>query len=495
MNPSMNTRFLVVLLALCIYGVGCATQGVVKVYETPPPSIPSSDNKLFAKALAAQNAGRVDEALKRWQRFLALHPNSFEAHNNLGLVYYTENQVSQALHEFEAAYRLEPVSEKIRKNLSRALKFQADLQYESKEYRRVIRNLKRLKEVSPPKEQQGLDIKIEKVEDAIYERVQRADTKRAYQDFIRHYPDGLNAEAARKRIQQLDSRRSETSTLDDAVPISLDSGTLGGEAAEAVRPEAEQDSIFEENVLPEPFLADIEEEEIVIEEEVFPLPVLPEALPSSEVDTLSAVQRDPDWSLNDFSSAAETLMPLPDSETLIEVEGMAISMPSHQVTPMAPEPWPEIMQEATELLEEPELLVKPEAIPDAVVLAPAVVAPEPVAASQEVEPRETAKLALSESIVRIQVDSYLNVRAVPSTQGKIVGKLNNGDERPLLGEKPHWFQIELADGLTGWVHRKFARKLNRQSLPSVDPSGFNSEDWNPRIQPVVISIFNNRHSG
>lgn len=279
MNSLMNKRFLVILLALFIYGTGCATQGVVKVYETPPPSIPSSDNKLFAKALAAQNAGRVKEALQRWQRFLALHPSSFEARNNLGLLYYTENQVSQALHEFEVAYRLEPISEKIRKNLSRALKFQADLQYESKEYRRVIRNLKRLKEVSPPKEQQGLDIKIERVEDAIYEQVQQADTKRAYQDFIREYPEGLNADAAKKRILQLDSRSSKTSTLDDAVPISLHSGVLGAEP-ETVQPGAEPDSIFEEDVLPEPSAPEIVEEEVLIEEEVLPLPVLPDELPA-----------------------------------------------------------------------------------------------------------------------------------------------------------------------------------------------------------------------
>jgi len=134
-----------------------------------------------------------------------------------------------------------------------------------------------LKEVSPPKEQQGLDIKIEQVEDAIYEQVQQADTKRAYQDFIREYPEGLNADAAKKRMRQLDSRSSKTSTLDDAVPISLHSGVLGAEP-EAVQPGAGPDSIFEEDVLPELSAPEIVEEEVLIEEEV--LPVLPDELPA-----------------------------------------------------------------------------------------------------------------------------------------------------------------------------------------------------------------------
>lgn len=474
MNFLMNTRFPVILLALFIYGTGCATQNVIKVYETPPPSIPSSDNRLFAKALAAQNAGRVKEALQRWQRFLALHPSSFEARNNLGLLYYTENQVSQALHEFEVAYRLEPISEKIRKNLSRALKFQADLQYESKEYPRVIRNLKRLKEVSPPQEQQGLDIKIEKVEDAIYEQVQQADTKRAYQDFIRKYPDGLNADAAKKRILQLDSRSSKTSTLDDAVPISLHSGVLGAEP-EASQPGVEPDSIFEEDVLPEPSAPEIMEEEVLIEEEV--LPVLPEALPAAEVETLSAVQMDSDLPANDFS---------PAPETLIKIEG--VEFPISANPEAASEPWPEIIQEDTELLEEPEPLVIPEATQDAGAAPPA----EPMAASQEFEPRETAKLAVSEWKIRIQVETYLNVRAWPSTQSEIVGTLRDGDERPWLSENPHWFKIEFADGRTGWVHRNFARKLNKQSLPAVAPSGFMIDGGRPRIQPVAM--FSNRRS-
>ena len=497
MNSLMNKRILVILLTLLIYGMGCATQGAIKVYEVPPPSIPTADNKLFAKALAAQNAGQVKVAIKQWKRFLARHPNSFEARNNLGMVYYTENQVTQALQEFDTAYRLEPISEKIRKNLSRALAFQADLLYESKEYDRVIRNLKRLKEVSPPKEQQGLDIKMEQVEDAIYEQVQRADTARAYEDFIRKYPIGLNADAAKKRLLQLSSKSSKTITLEGAMPVSPRSGLLTDGGPEG--PGEEQAVIHEENSLPEPPAMETMDEEMVIEEEIVPPSILPDEMSSSRTETLADIQRDPNLSSNDFSAPAEALNTLPGTEALMAVAGMEAPIPLDQVVEVESESWPATIQEYTSTIEEPEFLVtpqflaEPEAIQDEVMLQTPVMAPFEIA--EEFDPVETAQLTLRESKIRIQVDTFLNVRAAPSTKGKIVGQLNNGEERPLLSEKSHWFQIEFAEGRTGWVHRKFARKLKIQSLPSVAPSGFNSGDRDPRIPSVAFTGFNYRRSG
>ena len=157
------------------------------------------------------------------------------------------------------------------------------------------------------------------------------------------------------------------------------------------------------------------------------------------------------------------------------------------------------MQEDTPTIEEPEFLVtpqllaEPEVIQDEVMVQTPVMAPFEIAG--EIDPVETAQLTLRESKIRIQVDTFLNVRAAPSTKGKIVGQLNNGEERPLLSEKSQWFQIEFAEGRTGWVHRKFARKLKIQSLPSVEPSGFNSGDRDPRIPSVAFTGFNNRRSG
>ncbi len=476
----MNKRILVILLTFLI-GMGCASRGVIKVYEVPPPSIPTADNKLFAKALAAQNAGQVEVAIKQWKRFLARHPNSFEARNNLGMVYYTENRVSQALHEFDVAYRLEPVSEKIRKNLSRALTFQADLLYESKEYDRVIRNLKRLKEVSPPKEQQGLDIKMEQVEDDIYEQVQRADTTHAYEQFIRKYPSGLNAEAAKKRLLQLSARSSKTITLEGAMPVSPRSGLLTDGGPEG--PGEEQAVIHEENSLPEPPAMETMDEEMVIEEEIVPPSTVPDEMSSSQAETLAEIQRDPNLSASDFFAPAEALM---------DAEGMEAPISLDQVVEVESEPWPETSQEDTPTLEEPEFLAAPEVIQDEVTLQTAVMAPEPFMVAEEVGSVETEQLTVWESKIRIQVDSYLNVRAAPSTKGKIVGQLNNAEERPLLSEKSEWFQIEFTEGRTGWVHRKFARKLRIQSLPPVEPSGFNSGDRDSRILSVAFTGFNNR---
>ena len=557
MNPLMNRRISAILLTLLIYGMGCATQETIKVYEVPPPSIPTADNKLFAKALAAQNAGQVEEAVKQWKRFLSRHPNSFEARNNLGQVYYTENQVTQALQEFERAYRLEPVSEKIRKNLNRALKFQADLLYESKEYDRVIRNLKRMKQVSLPKERQGLDIKIEQVEDTIFEQVQRADTTRAYEEFISKYPEGLNAKAARKRLLQLTSKSSKATTLEDIVPISPGSGVLG-------LAEEEQAVILEENSLPETPVGEIIEETVLEEESVLPS-TPPDKMSASQAETLGedeAVEFEPWETLEGDApvleepelltkpkaiqdeitpeppAATEAVKPvetgtledivpispgsgvlglaeeeqavileensLPETpvgeiieETVLEEESVLPSTPPDKMSASQAEtlgedeavefePW-ETLEGDAPVLEEPELLTKPKAIQDEIT-------PEPPAATEAVKPVETAQLTLRESKIRIQVASHLNVRAAPSARGKIVGQLSNGDERPLLSEKPQWFQIEFTNGRTGWVFRKFARKLRIQSLPSTEPSGFNIDGRDPRIQSIASAGFSNRCS-
>ncbi len=224
----------------------------------------------------------------------------------------------------------------------------------------------------------------------------------------------------------------------------------------------------------------------MIEEEIAPPPTVLDEMSSSRADTLAEIQMDPNLFSNDFSAPAEVLM---------DAEGMEVPISLDQVVEVEPEPWPETIREDPLTLEEPEFLAAPEVIQDEVTLQTAVMAPEPFMVAEEVGLVETEQLTLRESKIRIQVDSYLNVRAAPSTKGKIVGQLNNGEERPLLSEKSQWFQIEFAEGRTGWVHRKFARKLKIQSLPSVEPSGFNSGDRDPRIPSVAFTGFNNRRSG
>jgi uncharacterized protein YgiM (DUF1202 family) len=51
---------------------------------------------------------------------------------------------------------------------------------------------------------------------------------------------------------------------------------------------------------------------------------------------------------------------------------------------------------------------------------------------------------------------WLRVRATPSTAGEEVAKVIPGETYPLLDSRNGWFQIELPEGLTGWVSGEYA---------------------------------------
>jgi uncharacterized protein YraI len=55
------------------------------------------------------------------------------------------------------------------------------------------------------------------------------------------------------------------------------------------------------------------------------------------------------------------------------------------------------------------------------------------------------------------------VRSEPVTASPAIGSLRRGAEFTARGEAKGWFKVELADGRSGWVYRRF--------LESVEPSG------------------------
>ena len=77
--------------------------------------------------------------------------------------------------------------------------------------------------------------------------------------------------------------------------------------------------------------------------------------------------------------------------------------------------------------------------------------------SNPVSPAEKADPVIQMVVVDIETGT-LNVRAAPSTSGKVVGQLKDGEARPFLDEINKWYRIEFKSGLTGWVSRQFARK-------------------------------------
>jgi len=69
---------------------------------------PELIKKTYAKALAAQQAGRLDEAEKAFKRLLKANPKLAEVQFNMGRIATARHQSAAAAGYFEAALRLKP---------------------------------------------------------------------------------------------------------------------------------------------------------------------------------------------------------------------------------------------------------------------------------------------------------------------------------------------------------------------------------------------------
>jgi len=207
----LNNKYIWPLCGALILALGaCAPKQLEPTYTTPPPEIQVEDNRLYIKALNAQKAGRYADAMDLWKVYLKRHPDSFRGHNNLGRVYYMEDKLGQAVQEFETALKLAPADPRIQQNLAEALRLQASLLYEDKKYDETIQRLVRLRDISNKKDKQGVQIRIEKVEDKIFEQVRGTDTLEGYREFVERYPDGLNADRARQRLKEMETHSMKT---------------------------------------------------------------------------------------------------------------------------------------------------------------------------------------------------------------------------------------------------------------------------------------------
>ena len=218
-----ESKHLIALLGVFALVIsGCASGGpkpTPQQFEAPETLAEEPDKKLFSQALMAQNEGQFDSAIKLWKSFLSKYPKSFEGHNNLGLVYYTQDMLSQALGEFETAYRLQRDDPRIRKNLARALRFKASMLHENRQYFETLEILARLELIVEPDEKQGIIFKQEQVEDQIFLQVIKADNASSYQEFIQRFPDGLNAVRAREYLEKNPNKVSSKGSKETAKPI------------------------------------------------------------------------------------------------------------------------------------------------------------------------------------------------------------------------------------------------------------------------------------
>jgi uncharacterized protein YgiM (DUF1202 family) len=233
-----ESKHLIALLGvLALIVSGCASgsskpqaQQTARQFDAPETVDAEPDKDLFSQALKAQNEGQFESAIQLWESFLSKHPESFEGHNNLGLVYYTQDMLSQSLREFETAYRLQRDDKIIRKNLARALRFKASMLHENREYFETLEILARLEQIVEPEEKQAILFKQEQVEDQIFLQVIKADNAASYQDFINRFPDGLNTVRAREYLGKNSNKKVSKKVTSNAKSW-ISSGKAGDAAS------------------------------------------------------------------------------------------------------------------------------------------------------------------------------------------------------------------------------------------------------------------------
>ncbi len=388
----------VFLIVLLFEIGGCATRSslVNPYFEMPPEHMPKVEVELYQRALRQLKNNHMEESIKLWKRFLEHNPRSFRGYNNLGMALYSSDQLVPSINAFEAALALEPFDLKIKDNLKRALKFQVTIQRENKEYEEAIVNLERVKKLTDePQKKEKEALKIETLQDLIYEQVKRANTIVDYEAFLAKYPDNpKNSDDARRQIAKMKPR--EKTPLEEFPERQGEMSMIPGK-----RPSSSM-----EETIPEAFVEPMESE---------PMETVPPAPPVRK-ESIEIVAQSPPAE-EEMSPEKAKMEPEPDQEETSE---------------------PVAMKQA-----EPE---KPPVDPDMEMRREKLAPPAPAPGAQ---PTRRAKI--------ITKRTSLRVREKPDPQSKVLAQVSKGSVVPIFQESKDWYQIEYQKGKKGWISRKYTQ--------------------------------------
>ena len=289
------------LITLILLVTACAT-APSQFFDSAPGRIPMSDQELFSRALAHQKKGQIEPAIGLWEKFLQKYPQSFEARNNLGLLHYSNDEITLAISQLKQGLNLEMSSVKIRENLTRALKVRVAILEENKEYDRAVVDLNRIAQLSPIEEQEKIERQIEGFEDKIFEQVKKSNLLEEYQGFLEKYPNSpRNSDEARlliKELQQIEEIKKE------------DPFSMIPESDLETEPPAMSEEMVEESFAPDE------------------MPDVPQSLPEETIETVK-------------ESVAPESAPAPPVEVSPPVEPEVVAKPVPMVNPapvVPPEP-------------------------------------------------------------------------------------------------------------------------------------------------------------
>ncbi|MDP6335204.1 MAG: SH3 domain-containing protein [Nitrospinaceae bacterium] len=292
------------LITLILLVTACAT-APSQFFESAPGRIPMSDQELFSRAMAHQKKGQTEPATGLWEKFLQKYPQSFEARNNLGLLHYSNDEITLAISQLKQGLDLEMSSVKIRENLTRALKVRVAILEENKEYDRAVVDLNQIAQFSPIEEQEKIERQIEGFEDKIFEQVKKSNLLEEYQGFLEKYPNSpRNSDAARLLIEEL--QQIEEIKKEDPFSVIPESDL-------ETEPPAMSEEMVEESFAPDE------------------MPDVPQSLPEETIETVK-------------ESVAPESAPAPPVEVSPPVEPEVVAKPVPMVNPapvVPPEPAPQ----------------------------------------------------------------------------------------------------------------------------------------------------------
>jgi tetratricopeptide (TPR) repeat protein len=420
-------------------------------FASPPAQMSKADQELFDRALFRQTNNRLQPAIKVWGQFLEKYPRSFEAHNNLGLVYFEDDQLDAAVIELEKALSLEPSETKIKKNLVRALNFKALLYREANDYNRAVDTLKRVQEISTPEEQEKVGYRIEKYEDKAFKQAKRINTLEAYQGFLIRYPkSSKNSDEARTKIEGLKRREVVYSEKKPE-------GDVNSKTSSAVmKPEEMRagEALLEGSLMEEgnkENMADITSTmKDAVEKEK-------ENLAGGAAPKIkSAAEKKVESAMTDLKAPVGK-----DLETVGKVE-MADKTPSVPKTlnngfiPVQPLEVPlsgeQKIEIATQPNPKPATGVDPFSNPEPEILKPATGTPSP---KQNDSPEVLAQ-APNKKVKIVTSKDPLRIRAGPTSDSRVLATVAKGSLVPFVKEENGWYKIEFSAGQMGWVSKKYA---------------------------------------
>jgi Flp pilus assembly protein TadD len=189
---------------------------------------PKQVRKEFDKGVAADDAGKKEDAIKHYQKTLAIAPDYYPAHNNLGSDYLSKSDFTDARKEFEAVIRLNQsdaegyfnlsnvcmmtgqladaqhyLEEGMRRDPDSALGhfLLGSLEIKAGKYSQAEAVLRHTIQLSPTMAQARLQLV-----NALLQQGKKADAENELRDFISSFPDSPYTPKARQLLERIQAK-------------------------------------------------------------------------------------------------------------------------------------------------------------------------------------------------------------------------------------------------------------------------------------------------